>query len=519
MKADVEIRPLLGLLGVLVTAMAAEFNDQVTSAALADVIGALHIANDPGTWIRSLYVSAQIIGMVMAPWCAVTFSPRRFTLFVIALNAFSTLLIPVTDQLSVIYALRVLQGLAGGLSIPLLMATALRVLSPPIRLYGLAAYALTATFSPNVATTLTALWVDGVGWHFVFLEAIPLCSLAAGLVWFGMPQDDAHLERLRKADWRGVVFAIIGLGSLSTMLQQGDRLDWFNSPLICVMALLGAVFTPLLLVNEWFQETPLFRIQLLSRRNLAYGLIALFLFLLIGLSGSQIPLTFLEQVKEYRPIQSFPVTLVIAAAQLVMLPLLAKILDYEWMDSRVVSFVGLLLILIACIGGSFVDITWNRDQFYVWQALQAVGQPMVVMPLLLMATNSIKPEEGQFGAALFNTPRALAEATGVWMLQLITRWRGALHADRLFDQAGQHRFDIVQGNGLLRQHPLPLLPAGTPRAPGSLETFARSVREQATILSLSDAYLVIAALTVCLMLVLLIVPVRTLPPRIQLAKK
>ena len=519
MKTDLDIKPLIGLAGVLIMAMASEFNDQVSSAAIADVLGGLHLSHDPGTWIQSLYVSAEVMGMLLAPWSAMTFSSRRFVLFVISLNAVSTLLIPTTSSIPVIYGLRILQGLAGGLSIPLLMATALRFLSPPIRVYGLACYALTATFTPNMAQTITALWVDVVGWHFVFLQAIPLCVSAGMLAWYGLPQDPVLLDRLKRFDWRGFLLALIGLGSLSTMLQQGDRLDWFNSPAICVMALLSVVATPLLVINEWFHPLPLFKPQLLARRNLAYGLIALFLFLLIGLSASSLPTSYLQEVQGLRPIQMFPVTLTVAASQIVLLPLIAKLLDYEWADARIVSFVGLSFILIACIGSSFVNVTWNRDQFYVWQAFQALGQPLVVMSLLLMATNSIKAEEGQFGASLFNTPRAISEATGTWLIQLIDRRRGTLHTDRLWDQAGNHRYSILQANPLMPQHPTPLLPNGLERSSGSLSAFSKAIQQQATVMTISDSYLIIAGLTVCLMIVLMVLPVRTLPPRIQLAKK
>jgi DHA2 family multidrug resistance protein len=65
-----------------------------------------------------------------------------------------------------------IQGFAGGLTIPLLMTTALMVLPPPIRLYGLAVYGLTATFTSPFSASLAALWTDVVDdWQFVFLAA------------------------------------------------------------------------------------------------------------------------------------------------------------------------------------------------------------------------------------------------------------------------------------------------------------------------------------------------------------
>jgi MFS transporter, DHA2 family, multidrug resistance protein len=515
-----DIKPLFGLGGVLIAAMTSEFNDEVTSTALVDIRGALGISHDPGTWIESLYVSAEIIGMAISPWLLVTFTLRRWTLFSIALCGASSVLIPFGPNIEALYALRLLQGLAGGLIIPILMTTAFRVLTPSIRLYGLAVYSLTATFTPALAATVAAFWTDIVDWRFVFFQTIPLCSLAGVLIWYCIDQDQPRYERFRMLDWRGALLLVIGAGALSTMLYQGDRLDWFNSRLICVLALVSATVIPLLLVNEWFHPLPLLKLQMLGRRNLAYGALGLFSFLVISQSGSTVPLRYLQEVQGYRPLQSNLITLEIAAAQLVMLPAMALLLDYKRVDSRIVSLVGLGLILASCMGSASVTIYWNRNQFYFWQLLQAVGQPMVIMPLLMMATNTVaSPAEGPFTSALINTVRAVAEAAAAWFLGLIDRWRNALHSDRLTDEAGQDRWRVIQSNGVLPQHPPPLTPAGQLRAPNSLEAFSHALAQQTTILSTSDTFLILGALTVFLMVVVMTLPVRTVPPRIQFAKR
>jgi MFS transporter, DHA2 family, multidrug resistance protein len=515
-----DIKPFLGLGGVLIAAMTSEFNDQVTSVALIDVSGALGISHDSATWIESLYVSAEIVGMAISPWLLVTFTLRRWTLFSIALCGASSVLIPFSPNIEAIYALRLLQGLAGGMIIPLVMTTAFRILTSKIRLYGLAVYALTATFTPALATTVAALWTDILDWRFVFLQTIPLCSLAGVLVWYCVDQDQPKYERFRIMDWRGALLLVIGIGALSTMLYQGDRLDWFNSRVICVLALVSVIAIPLLLINEWFHPLPLLKLQMLGRRNLAYGALGLFLFVIISQSGSTAPLRYLREVQGYRPLQSNLITLEIAALQLVMLPAMALLLDYKQVDARLVSVVGLGLILASCIGSSFVTVYWNRDQFYIWQLFQAVGQPMVVMPLLMKATNTVtSPEDGPPTSALLNTSRAIAEATSAWFLGLIDRWRGALHSDRIVDQAGQDRWRVIQSYGVLPQYPPPLMPDGRPRAPGSLEAFSHIVQQQVTILSTSDTFLILGALTVFLMVVVMTLPVRTMPPRIHFAKR
>ena len=511
---------MIGLAGVLVAALTADFNDGVASVALPDIRGGLGIDTDQGTWLLTLYAIGQVLGMTFSPWFAVTMTVRRWVLAALALCCVTTVCIPLTSNLSLLYGLRFLQGLSAGLIIPCLLIVGLRVLAPPIRLYGLAAYALTATFGPNLSTTLAALWDDIVWWPFAFYEALPLCALAAVLVWYGIDQDPPQYQRFSKFDLPGALLAIMGFSALTAMLEQGDRYDWFNSSVICVLALVTVVTLPLFVLNEVEQELPLFGFFLLKRRNIAYGLVALFTFLLIDLSASTLPSDFLQQVAGFRPIQSYVVTLFVALVQLGMLPLLAVVLNFERVDARLVSFLGMAFILTACVGNVLLTSVVQAGGFFVWQLLQAIGQPMIILPLLMMATNAIKkPEEGPLASALVNTCRALAEPVGVWLLQLIMRWRGALHYNRIVDQIGQDRFSVIQAPALVPGSPPPLLPNGQPRFPGSLDVLSAAVRQQATVLSLRDAFLVLAALTIGLMIVVLFLPERTYPPRIALARK
>ena len=103
--------------------------------------------------------------------------------------------------------------------------------------------------------------------------------------------------------------------------------------------------------------------------------------------------------------------------------------------------------------------------------------------------------------------RGLAEPVSVWLVQLIMRWRGSLHYNRIVDQSGQGSFSTL-GQGLTGQG------AGADGTAG----FSTLVEQQANVLTFSDAYFVFGAIAVALMAVLLVLPVRTYPPRIVLAK-
>jgi MFS transporter, DHA2 family, multidrug resistance protein len=502
---------VLALFGIVLAALTAEFNDGVVSAALSDIQGGLYISHDSGTWIESLYITAQVVGMTVSTFWAVTVSLRRFAVFAVVLGALAASLIPFSGNLAWLYALRAAEGLSAGLTIPLLLMIALRVVPLPFRLYGLSAYALTATFGPNAATSLAGIWTDLVDWRFAFWQALPLYCLAGTMLWYGVGQDPPQYARVRKFDWPGALLVVVCAGTLTTVLQQGDRYDWFNSTFICTLSIVGIAALPVLIVNEFIQEIPLFKFSLLRRRNLVYGLIALFTFLLLTLGAGTFPSAYLEQAG-FRPEQIKAISLPIALLQFIALPAIAYLLDFPPDDPRVVSLIGVLLMIIGALGNSFITSSWQFDQFVVWQGVSAIGEPMVVLPLLMMATNTIRnPAEGPFASTLVNTTRAVAEPVGVWLFQLIVRWRGALHYNRLADNAGLNRFGALRDGGIV--------PLGLPGSDTGVTAYRSAVRLQAAVLTLSDGFLVIVALGIFLAAVLLVLPERTLPPRIEFAKR
>lgn len=292
-------RLVTGLAGVLIVALCSGLNDRVTDIALADVRGALSISNDPGSWLIGSYQAAEVAAMMIAPWLAVTFSLRRFTLFVTLGFLLVAAVLPYSPNLPVFITLRAVQGLFGGAMPPLLMTAALRFMPPQYKLYGLSAYALTATFGPNIATSMAAIWTDYVGWKWVFWQVIPPCVLGYLLIGYGLPQDPQRFERFKQMDIVGMLTGCSGISLLVLVLQQGERLDWFNSPLITVMFFASLALLTIFLVNEWHHPLPLFKLQMLKRHNLAHGLITLFALMFLFLSGSALPANFMQQVGDF----------------------------------------------------------------------------------------------------------------------------------------------------------------------------------------------------------------------------
>jgi DHA2 family multidrug resistance protein len=470
---------MVGLVGLFIAAMMAGLNNRVGALALADVRGALGFGLDDASWITTVYSAGEFIAMPFSAWFAITFSLRRFELWMVGTCTLLAAFLPFIHDLNLLLIARFVQGIASGTMIPLLMMAALKFLPLPIRLHGLALYAMTATFAPNLSIWLAGLWTDRLlDWRWVYWQLVPLAVVAGLLVGWGLPREAIQAARFRQANWSGMALGVPALGLITVVLDQGVRLDWFHSTLITVSLVAGVALLAVYLLTEWYHPSPFIKLQILGRRNLGLGFI-LFVFLLVVLmSSSLLPAIYLGPLQDYRNFQMASIGLIVSLPQLVLGPVVALLLYQKRVDARTVFGSGLFLIALACFSGACVTSDWNRDQFVMAQTLQAFGQPMAVISMLFLCTSVVQPDEGPYVSGTVNTLRAFGSLLGAAVVGQLVTVRGRFHAEMLLDHAA------LAGDSL----PLPPEPS----------QLMNIIGQQSLVLSVADAYRALGVLALLL---------------------
>jgi len=197
--------------------------------------------------------------------------------------------------------LRAVQGFTGGVLIPMAFTLIITLLPKGKQPVGLALFALSATFAarqsvrPSAAISPRNL---GLGVYLLRQSRAGhddgwRCS---GSRWKQKPME---LALLREGDWFGIVTMAIGLSALQTVLEEGNKDDWFGSPFIVKLSIVAAVALTLFVWIEWTSKKPLLDLRLLFRRNFGFGILANFL-LGIALYGSVFILpVYLSRIQGY----------------------------------------------------------------------------------------------------------------------------------------------------------------------------------------------------------------------------
>jgi DHA2 family multidrug resistance protein len=486
--------PWLGLTAVLLGTFISTLNGRLSTFGLADIRGAVHAGFDEGAWITTAQTVAQMLIAPVAIWVGATYGPRRTLMGAALAFALTSAIMPLSTDLPMLLGLQFLGGLASGFFVPLTLSFVLRALPPKLWAYGIAIYALNLELSLNISASLEGWYVDNLSWRWIFWQNIPLAIGMVLCLYFGRartppipPRPPADLFALASS---GMGFALIYAG-----LDQGNRLDWLNSGLVCALLLSGAVLLVGFVVHEARASEPLINLKVIMAQPLPRLLLLVGFLRLTVLSTAYLIPQYLQTVRGFRALDVGNTLLWIAAPQLIICPVAALLLRRT--DARLVSSIGFIFIALAClIVGYGLTELWNSDQFLPSQLLQAIGQSFALSGVIFFAVLNMRPQDALTVGAALQVTRLMGGEIGLAFIATLARMRGQIASNMI----GQH---IQVGDGAVAQRLAAYATiaqrtgdADPAHAAGRAATFLGSVvRTAATTQGIIDCFVVVAGFT------------------------
>ncbi|MGA0530319.1 DHA2 family efflux MFS transporter permease subunit [Hansschlegelia sp. KR7-227] len=477
----------------MIGAFMAILNIQLTNASLLDIEGGIGTGVDNGAWISTSYLIGEIIVIPLTDYLSRVFSFRRYMLANAILFPAFSIACAFTHDLGSMIAMRGLQGFAGGVLIPMAFTMILTKLPKPQQPIGLAMFALVVTFAPAIGPTIGGYMTENYGWRSIFYinvipSAVMIVALAATLETSPM-----RLELLKEGDWAGIVCMAIGLAAFQTVLEEGNKSDWFASPLILRLGVVAALF---LIAFVWIELTaakPLVNLRLLKERNFMIGVAANSL-LGFALFGSVYLLPqYLGQVQRYNAEQIGSVLAWTGLPQLILIPFVPMLM--KRFDVRLIGFVGLALFALSCFMNVQLSADNSGDQFFIPNVVRAIGQALVITPISAITTSGIAPKDAGSASGLSNMMRNLGGAVGTATLATVITKREQYHSNIIGQSVNLGRDEVRQRidqmTGYFMSHGVTDPALATHKA---IAQIGQIVRRQSLILGFGDAFAVVGIL-------------------------
>jgi DHA2 family multidrug resistance protein len=425
----VAVKTWIAVVGAALGAFLAILNIQIVSSSLADIQGAIGAGVDDGGWITTAYLVAEIIVIPMSGWLARVFSLRIYLLTNTFLFLVLTVACAFTTNLGQMIVVRAMQGFAGGVLIPLAFSIIMTRLPPSKHAIGLSIYSISAIFAPAIGPVIGGYCNDTFGWQSIFFINLLPGAVMFGMLWYSLDPTPRQFDLLRRGDWIGIVTIAIGLGSLETVLEEGEKDDWFGSPFIVRLSIAAAVSLLAFTVVQLSRKEPLLNLRLLARRNFGLGTAANFFFGLSMYGWIYVIPLYLARMQGYDAEQIGTVLIWIGLPQLAILPLMPKLM--KRVDPRWLVGIGFVLFIAGSLLATGFSSDFSGPQFLSSSLVRAVAQSMVMTPMSAIAVAGIQREHAGSAAALFNMVRNLGGAIGIAVLQTFLTKREQFHSNVL----------------------------------------------------------------------------------------
>ncbi|HTN96269.1 MAG TPA: MDR family MFS transporter [Nordella sp.] len=417
----------IAVLASMIGAFMAILNIQITNASLLDIEGGIGTGVDNGAWISTSYLIGEIVVIPLTDYLSRVFSFRRYMLANVVLFALFSAACAFAHDLSSMIALRGLQGFAGGVLIPMAFTMVLTRLPKSQQPIGLAMFALSVTFAPAIGPTIGGYLTENYGWQTIFFVNAPPSLLMFVALYFTLEKKPMQLSLLKEGDWVGIVTMAIGLAALQTVLEEGNKDDWFQSPFIVKLALTAALFLAAFIVIELTVKKPLVQLRLLKQRNFGIGILVNVL-VGVALFGTVYILPqYLGQVQRYNAEQIGLVLAWTGLPQLLIIPLVPLLI--KRFDVRYVGFVGISIFAASAFMNINLSLDSAGDQFFLPNIVRAIGQALVLTPISVITTAGIAPSEAGAASGLSNMLRNLGGAVGTATLATVLTKREQFHSN------------------------------------------------------------------------------------------
>lgn len=437
MAGDQLIRPVgeptrrdwIAVMSVMLGAFMAVLDIQITNSSLKDIQGALSATLEEGSWISTSYLVAEIIMIPLTAWLVQLLSARRLAVWVSLGFLGASLLCSMAWSLESMIVFRALQGFTGGALIPLAFTLTLIKLPEHHRAKGMAMFAMTATFAPSIGPTIGGWLTENWGWKYIFyINVPPGLIMIAGLL-YGLEKKESHWELLKSTDYMGILTLAVGLGCLQVFLEEGHRKDWLESNLIVTLGSIALLSLITFVIVQVSKPNPLINLGILGNRNFGLSSISS-LGMGVGLYGSiyLLPL-YLAQIQNYNALQIGEVIMWMGVPQLFLIPLVPKLMKF--ISPKLLCTLGFGLFGFASFSSGALNPDFAGPQFNQIQLIRALGQPLIMVTISLIATAYILPQDAGSASSLFNILRNLGGAIGIALLATLLDARTKTYFDYL----------------------------------------------------------------------------------------
>jgi EmrB/QacA subfamily drug resistance transporter len=339
-------------------------------------------------WVATGYLLALSMVIPLTGWAIERFGAR--TLWFAALGLFlgGSVLSGAAWSAGSLIAFRVIQGIGGGIILPVGQTMLARAAGPQRMGRVMSVVAVPALLGPVLGPVIGGLIIDAISWRWIFYVNVPVGAVALLAAWRWL-EPDRHRRPDAPIDAVGIALLSPGLAAFVYGVSEAGTVGLGSTQAIAGMVV-GALLVVAFVLHALRARHPLLDMRLFADRTFSAATGAMFLFA-SAMFAAMILFPLYEQAA--RGLSALDAGLMLAPqglAAMVAMPIAGKLTDVR--GPRTLVLVGVAAMVLGTI--PFTQLSADSSQALLAVALvpRGIGMGFMMAPLMAASYRTLSTE-------------------------------------------------------------------------------------------------------------------------------
>ncbi|WP_082943892.1 DHA2 family efflux MFS transporter permease subunit [Mycobacterium sp. 1274761.0] len=390
----------------------------VVNVAQRTFISEFHSSQAVVAWTATGYTLALAAVIPLTGWAADRFGTKRLFIGSIVLFTAGSLLCAMAGDVTQLIAYRVIQGLGGGMLMPLTFTILTREAGPRRLGRLMAVLGIPMLLGPVGGPILGGWLIDSHGWQWIFLINVPIGIVSALLAAVIFAKDRPSPSE--SFDFIGMLLLSPGLASFLYGVSSLPEHPHVTDRHVWIPATIGVVLVAGFVAHALRRAAhPLIDLRLFKDRVMAIANAAMLVFAAAFFGAILLLPSYFQQVFHQTPFQSAVHIVPQGLGAMITMPIAGRMMDRQGPGKIVL--VGITLM---CAGmGTFAYGSWQQDAYFpvlvTGLVVFGLGMGCTMMPLSGAAVQTLRPEQVARGSTLMNVNQRVAGSIGTAVMSVI----------------------------------------------------------------------------------------------------
>lgn len=434
----------LSLLVVVVGTFMAVLDSSIVNIALPKMMTVFGASTDQISWVLTGYMLTMGIVIPLTGYLGDTFGYKKLYIFAMTVFTIGSALCGFAWSTNAMVVSRVIQGVGGGMIMPVGMAMIFQNIPLERRGMALGIWGIAAMAAPAIGPTLSGFIVQYLDWRLIFTINIPVGILGVTLAFFILRE--TTIIPNKKFDLGGALTVAVGLCSLIYGLGKVSSDGW-SSATVIVLLITALIFLTAFVFIELNHSDPLMDLRVLTYLPFTLSMLISVITTFAMFGGVFLVPLYMQNLRGLTAMETGILMFPSAVVTGIMMPISGRLFDRY--GAKWLTISGLSILIIATYALTKLGVDTPTDYLKYVLMIRGLGIGLCMMPTQTSGMNAIPMHLTGRASALSSTIRQVVGSIGIAVISTIFQHRMTFHQVRYAENFSTTNPQVMQAvNGL-----------------------------------------------------------------------